>query len=110
MAWLGQTVSKLDTRREIGNFITSQTTAGRVCITNAAGELSSSSIALAELALLSGVTSPIQAQLDSLGFHRNCGRGIHGHHCKFNEGPGAREQRNWQNRGGLDHHGAARDA
>ena len=66
MAWLGQTVSKLDTRREIGNFITSQTTPGRVCITNAAGELGSSSIALAELALLSGVTSPIQTQLDSL--------------------------------------------
>ena len=66
MAWLGQTVSKLDNRREISNYITNQTTPGRVCVTNAQGELGSSVVSVSELALVSGVSSNVQTQLDAL--------------------------------------------
>ena len=59
-------MNKLDTRKEVAAYISGQTTPGRVCVTNAGGELSSSSIALAELALLSGVTSSIQTQRDAI--------------------------------------------
>ena len=66
MAWLGQTVSRLDSRRETAGYIAWQTSAGRVCVTNAAGELGSSVVSLSELALLSGVSSTVQSQLDLL--------------------------------------------
>ena len=66
MAWLGQTVSRLDSRRETAGYISGQTSAGRVCVTNAAGELGSSVVSLSELALLSGVSSTVQSQLDLL--------------------------------------------
>ena len=66
MAWLGQTVSRLDARREVAGYVSGKTAASRVCVTNAGGELSSSVVSVAELALLSGVSSSLQAQLDAL--------------------------------------------
>ena len=66
MAWLGQTVFRLDTRREVAAYISGQTSASRVCVTGPAAELSPSVVTVAELALLAGVAGNVQAQLDGL--------------------------------------------
>lgn len=39
MAWLGRTISKLDFRKELTNYINGQTTPSRVCITNQSGDM-----------------------------------------------------------------------
>ncbi len=64
--WLGQTVSRLDTRREVAAYVACQTSASRVCVTGPGAELSSSVVTVAELALLAGVAGNVQAQLDGL--------------------------------------------
>ena len=66
MAWLGRTISKLDFRKELTNYINGQTTPSRVCITNQSGDIDSSITTVAELALLSGVSAPVQTQIDTL--------------------------------------------
>ena len=66
MAWLGRTISKLDFRKELTNYINGQTTPSRVCITNQSGDIDSSVTTVAELALLSGVSAPVQSQIDTL--------------------------------------------
>ena len=67
MAWLGSTIKSLDTRKELANYIGGNTQPSRVVVTNSGGEIDSSVVALAELALLSGVSSNVQSQLTDLG-------------------------------------------
>ena len=66
MAWLGSTLKTLDTRKEIVNYIGGQTIPSRVAVTNNGGDIDSSVVTLAELALLSGVSSSVQTQLTGL--------------------------------------------
>ena len=67
MAWLGSTIKSLDTRKELVNYIGGNTEPSRAVVTNSGGEIDSSVVALAELALLSGVSSNVQSQLTDLG-------------------------------------------
>ena len=67
MSWLGSTLKTLDTRKELVNYIGSNTITSRAVVTNSAGEIDSSVVTLAELALLSGISSNVQAQLADLG-------------------------------------------
>ena len=66
MAWLGSTIKSLDTRKELVNYIGSNTQPSRAVVTNSGGEIDSSVVTVAELALLSGVSSNVQAQLTDL--------------------------------------------
>ena len=65
MAWLGSTVKALDTRREVTNYIGGNTEPSKAVVTNSGGEIDSSVVTLAELALLSGVSSNVQTQLSN---------------------------------------------
>ena len=67
MAWLGSTIKSLDTRKELVNYIGSNTITSRAVVTNSGGEIDSSVVTVAELALLSGVSSNVQTQLTDLG-------------------------------------------
>ena len=67
MSWLGSTLKTLDTRKELVNYIGSNTITSRAVVTNSGGEIDSSVVTLAELALLSGVSSNVQTQLTDLG-------------------------------------------
>ena len=67
MAWLGSTVKSLDTRKEFVNYIGSNTIPSRAVVTNSGDEIDSSVVTVAELALLSGVSSNTQTQLTNLG-------------------------------------------
>ena len=67
MAWLGSTIKSLDTRKELVNYIGGNTQPSRVVVTNSGGEIDSSVVTVAELALLSGVSSNVQTQLADLG-------------------------------------------
>jgi hypothetical protein len=67
MAWLGSTIKSLDTRKELVNYIGGNTQPSRAVVTNSSGEIDSSVVTLAELALLSGVSSNVQTQLTGLG-------------------------------------------
>ena len=67
MSWLGSTLKSIDTRKELVNYIGSNTITSRAVVTNAGGEIDSSVVTLAELALLSGVSSNVQTQLTGLG-------------------------------------------
>ena len=64
---MGRTIKSLDTRKELVNYIGSNTITSRAVVTNSAGEIDSSVVTLAELALLSGVSSNVQTQLTDLG-------------------------------------------
>ena len=66
MAWLGSTIKSLDTRKELISYIGGNTEPSRVVVTNSGGEVDSSVVTLAELALLSGVSSNVQSQLTGL--------------------------------------------
>ena len=67
MAWLGSTIKSLDTRKELANYIGGNTEPSCAVVTNSGGEIDSSVVTVAELALLSGVSSNVQAQLTDLG-------------------------------------------
>jgi len=67
MSWLGSTLKSIDTRKELVNYIGSNTQPSRAVVTNSAGEIDSSVVTVAELALLSGVSSNVQTQLTDLG-------------------------------------------
>ena len=67
MAWLGNTIKSLDTRKEFVNYIGSNTIPSRAVVTNSGDEIDSSVVTVAELALLSGVSSNAQTQLTNLG-------------------------------------------
>jgi hypothetical protein len=67
MSWLGSTLKTLDTRKELVNYIGGNTIPSRAVVTNNGGEIDSSVVTLAELALLSGVSSNVQTQLTGLG-------------------------------------------
>ena len=67
MSWLGSTLKSIDTRKELVNYIGSNTITSRAVVTNSAGEIDSSVVTLAELALLSGISSNVQTQLTGLG-------------------------------------------
>ena len=67
MPWLGSTLKTLDTRKELVNYIGSNTITSRAVVTNSGGEIDSSVVTVAELALLSGVSSNVQTQLTDLG-------------------------------------------
>ena len=67
MAWLGSTIKSLDTRKELVNYIGGNTQPSRVVVTSSGGEIDSSVVTVAELALLSGVSSNVQTQLTDLG-------------------------------------------
>jgi len=67
MAWLGSTIKSLDTRKEFVNYIGGNTQPSRVVVTNSGGEIDSSVVTVAEMALLSGVSSNVQTQLTDLG-------------------------------------------
>ena len=67
MAWLGSTIKSLDTRKELVNYIGGNTQPSRVVVTNSGGEIDSSVVTVAELALHSGVSSNVQMQLTALG-------------------------------------------
>ena len=67
MAWLGSTIKSLDTRKELVSYIGGNTQPSRAVVTNSGGEIDSSVVTLAELALLSGVSSNVQTQLTDLG-------------------------------------------
>ena len=60
MAWLGSTINSLDTRKEVVNYIGSNTITSRAVVTNSGGEIDSSVVTVAELALLSGITIVVQ--------------------------------------------------
>ena len=66
MAWLGSTIKSLDTRKELVNYIGGNTQPSRAVVTNSGGEIDSSVVIVAELALLSCVSSNIQSQLTGL--------------------------------------------
>ena len=67
MSWLGSTIKSLDTRKELVNYIGGNTQPSRAVVTNSGGEIDSSVVTVAELALLSGVSSNVQTQLTGLG-------------------------------------------
>ena len=67
MAWLGSTIKSLDTRKEIVNYIGGNTQPSRAVVTNSGGEIDSSVVTVAELALLSACQSNVQTQLADLG-------------------------------------------
>ena len=67
MSWLGSTIKSLDTRKELVNYIGGNTQPSRAVVTNSAGEIDSSVVTVAELALISGVSSNVQTQLTDLG-------------------------------------------
>ena len=67
MSWLGSTLKTLDTRKELVNYIGSNTITSRAVVTNSAGEIDSSVVTVAELALFSGISSNVQTQLTDLG-------------------------------------------
>ena len=67
MSWLGSTLKSIDTRKELVNYIGSNTITSRAVVTNSGGEIDSSVVTLAELALLSGISSNVQTQLTDLG-------------------------------------------
>ena len=67
MSWLGSTMKSLDTRKELVNYIGGDTQPSRAVVTNSGGEIDSSVVTVAELALLSGVSSNVQTQLGDLG-------------------------------------------
>ena len=60
MSWLGSALKSIDTRKELVNYIGGNTQLSRAVVTNSAGEIDLSVVALAELALLSGVSSNVQ--------------------------------------------------
>lgn len=61
--WLGATSDRIDTTRAIETFLQSSTEPSRVVVTNTAGQLTSSVVSLAELALLDGIESNVQTQI-----------------------------------------------
>ena len=63
MSWLGSTLKSIDTRKELVNYIGSNTITSRAVVTNSAGEIDSSVVMLAELAHLSGIKSNVQTQI-----------------------------------------------
>ena len=67
MAWLGSTIKSLDTRKELVSYIGGNTQPSRAVVTSSGGEIDSSVVAVAELALLFGVSSNVQSQLTDLG-------------------------------------------
>ena len=67
MSWLGSILKSIDTRKELVNYIGSNTQLSRAVVTNSGGEIGSSIVSVAELALLSGVSSNVQTQLTALG-------------------------------------------
>ena len=67
MSWLGSTLKSIDTRKELVNYIGGNTQPSRAVVTNNGGEIDSSVVTLAELALLSGISSNVQTQLTGLG-------------------------------------------
>ena len=66
MSWLGSTLKSIDTQKELVNYIGSNTITSRAVVTNSGGQIDSSVVTLAELALLSGVSSNVQTQLTGL--------------------------------------------
>ena len=66
MSWLGSTLKSIDTRKELVNYIGGNTQPSRAVVTNSGGEIDSSVVTVAELALLSGVSSNVQTQLTGL--------------------------------------------
>jgi len=64
--WLGVIDNRLQIDAEIEEYISSNLSNGKVAITNANGKLRSSAVGIAELALISGVSSNVQEQLDAL--------------------------------------------
>ena len=60
MAWLGSTIKSLDTRKELVSYIGGNTQPSRAVVTNSGGEIDSSVVTVAELALLSGITIVVQ--------------------------------------------------
>ena len=67
MSWLGSTLKSIDTRKELVSYIGGNTQPSRAVVTNSGGEIDSSVVTVAELALLSGVSSNVQTQLTDLG-------------------------------------------
>ena len=67
MAWLGQTIKSLDTRKELVSYIGGNTQPSCAVVTNSGGEIDSSVVTVAALALLSGVSPNAQTQLTDLG-------------------------------------------
>ena len=67
MSWLGSTIKSLDTRKELVNYIVGNTQPSRAVVTNSGGEIDSSVVTVAELALLTGISSNVQTQLTDLG-------------------------------------------
>ena len=67
MSWPGSTLKSIDTRKEFVNYIGGNTQPSRAVVTNSGGEIDSSAGTVAELALLSGISSNVQAQLTGLG-------------------------------------------
>ena len=61
--WLGTTVERVEATRSIETYVATQTEDSRAVVTNSAGQLSSSVVSLAELALLSGISSNVQQQI-----------------------------------------------
>ena len=66
MPWLGSTLKPIDTRKELVSYIGGNTQPSRAVVTYSGGEIDSSVVTVAELALLSGVSSNAQTQLTSL--------------------------------------------
>ena len=66
MSWLGSTLKSIDTRKELVNYIGPNTITSRAVVTNSAGEIDSSVVPVAELALLAGISSNVQTQLTGL--------------------------------------------
>ena len=66
MSRLGSTLKSIDTRKELVNYIGGNTQPSRAVVTNSGGEIDSSVVALAELALLAGISSNVQTQLTGL--------------------------------------------
>ena len=64
--WLGVIDNKIQIDTEIEDYITSNLSNGKVAITNANGRLRSSTVGIAELALISGVSSNVQGQFDEI--------------------------------------------
>ena len=64
--WLGVIDSKIQIDAEIEDYISTNLSHGKVAITSANGKLRSSTVGIAELALISGVSSNVQGQFDEI--------------------------------------------
>ena len=60
MAWLGSTLKRLDTRKELVSYIGRNTQPSRAVVANSGGKIDSSAVTVAELALLSGIAIVVQ--------------------------------------------------